>query len=239
MSTSEASSPNVVPNNSTKSCHSNQSTIVTHNASVSQRHEGQGQCLNGSDVGFQHCDSCGKIQDYFKNIPKTREHEICACEHDEADNDKVNINANIGNLDTSDENNEMSQEDNDGPEMLENGVTASGMIGGNSRNNLTSVGDIENSNSDVDEEELCCVCQSLAVFFALLPCRHACVCNRCISLLDKCPICRGFIESYFRINDRPEVEEWRPVEDEGENIGPRLNRWQTLNQRLNEMLGFT
>lgn len=57
------------------------------------------------------------------------------------------------------------------------------------------------SNSDLDDSDPCCVCQANSIYYTLLPCRHACVCSLCITKLDQCPICRAYIDSYFRLGD--------------------------------------
>ncbi|CAH0728611.1 unnamed protein product, partial [Brenthis ino] len=53
-------------------------------------------------------------------------------------------------------------------------------------------------------EALCCVCAAAPLSRALLPCRHACLCARCLPKLDKCPICRSAITSYFCIRNEEE-----------------------------------
>ncbi|XP_059048024.1 cell growth regulator with RING finger domain protein 1-like [Achroia grisella] len=53
-------------------------------------------------------------------------------------------------------------------------------------------------------EALCCVCAARPLSRALLPCRHACLCARCFPKLDKCPICRSVITSYFCIRNDDE-----------------------------------
>ena len=92
-------------------------------------------------------------------------------------------------------------------------------------------------NSDVlkDESNLCVVCQNSPIFYTLLLCRHACVCHSCIKLLDRCPMCRGFIDSYFRLGDVPDPP---LTENDGTGGAPRLPWWEALNNRLNHMLGF-
>ena len=90
---------------------------------------------------------------------------------------------------------------------------------------------------DVLEEatNLCVVCQNAPVFYTLLECRHACVCFTCIKLLDKCPMCRGFIDSYFRLDAAPDPV----ISDSVEGVvGPRVPWWEALNNRLNHLLGF-
>ena len=86
----------------------------------------------------------------------------------------------------------------------------------------------------------CIICQCDRVTVALLPCRHTCVCRDCLRRLDKCPMCRGIIESYFTIdgatggdtNYQPEVA----VDDNPSN-SPQW--WVNLNQRVNDFLGFS
>ncbi|KAJ8714229.1 hypothetical protein PYW08_007849 [Mythimna loreyi] len=55
-------------------------------------------------------------------------------------------------------------------------------------------------------DALCCVCASHPLSRALLPCRHACLCADCLPKLDKCPICRSVITSYFCIRNDDERE---------------------------------
>ncbi|XP_041660658.1 cell growth regulator with RING finger domain protein 1 [Cheilinus undulatus] len=45
----------------------------------------------------------------------------------------------------------------------------------------------------------CVVCQNAAVNRVLLPCRHACVCDGCVSRFQHCPICRAFILESFTL----------------------------------------
>ena len=88
---------------------------------------------------------------------------------------------------------------------------------------------------DIDPNEACCVCQSAPIYYTLLPCRHACVCSSCIKLLDRCPMCRAYINAYFRLADRSDCMD----EDSIDFDSQPLTRWQAFNQRMNEMLGFT
>ena len=53
---------------------------------------------------------------------------------------------------------------------------------------------------------VCIVCRTLPVTRAFLPCRHACVCGLCFQQLSCCPMCRGIIQSYFKIQDEPFAE---------------------------------
>ncbi|XP_041969508.1 cell growth regulator with RING finger domain protein 1-like [Aricia agestis] len=62
---------------------------------------------------------------------------------------------------------------------------------------------------------LCCVCAAAPLSRALLPCRHACLCARCLPKLDKCPICRSAINSYFCIrnegDDGADIKQHYPI----------------------------
>ncbi|XP_074541322.1 cell growth regulator with RING finger domain protein 1 [Halichoeres trimaculatus] len=49
----------------------------------------------------------------------------------------------------------------------------------------------------------CVVCQNAAVNRVLLPCRHACVCDGCVSRFQHCPICRAFILESFTLTASP------------------------------------
>lgn len=55
-------------------------------------------------------------------------------------------------------------------------------------------------------EQLCVVCHYFPLSRALLPCRHTCICAVCFSKLDRCPMCRSIITSYFCIR----TEEYVP-----------------------------
>lgn len=49
----------------------------------------------------------------------------------------------------------------------------------------------------------CVVCQNAAVNRVLLPCRHACVCDSCVSHFQHCPICRAFVLESFTLTQGP------------------------------------
>ncbi|XP_008277730.1 cell growth regulator with RING finger domain protein 1 [Stegastes partitus] len=53
----------------------------------------------------------------------------------------------------------------------------------------------------------CVVCQNAEVNRVLLPCRHACVCNNCVSHFQHCPICRAFVLESFALTQIPAVEQ--------------------------------
>ncbi|XP_008310828.2 cell growth regulator with RING finger domain protein 1 [Cynoglossus semilaevis] len=48
-------------------------------------------------------------------------------------------------------------------------------------------------------ERDCVVCQNAAVNRVLLPCRHTCVCDGCVSHFQHCPICRAFVFESFAL----------------------------------------
>lgn len=62
----------------------------------------------------------------------------------------------------------------------------------------------------------CVVCQNASVNRVLLPCRHACVCDGCVSRFQHCPICRAFVLESFALSQQPPVvvEEDQSMEDE-------------------------
>jgi hypothetical protein len=64
----------------------------------------------------------------------------------------------------------------------------------------SSVGDT-NLQQQPFQDVFCSVCQSLPVSRAIIPCRHVCLCARCFSKVDSCPICRGIISCYFKTRD--------------------------------------
>ena len=48
-----------------------------------------------------------------------------------------------------------------------------------------------------EDEEECIICLSEAKVVTLLPCRHLCVCTRCLSRLQQCPVCRSSFVGYL------------------------------------------
>ncbi|XP_056150930.1 cell growth regulator with RING finger domain protein 1 [Lampris incognitus] len=53
----------------------------------------------------------------------------------------------------------------------------------------------------------CVVCQNAPMNRVLLPCRHACVCDSCVSHFQHCPICRAYVLESFTLSQRPPAEE--------------------------------
>ena len=46
-----------------------------------------------------------------------------------------------------------------------------------------------------DGDGSCVICMSAPKDTAVLPCRHMCLCPSCAREVDKCPICRGPVDS--------------------------------------------
>ncbi|XP_029645246.1 cell growth regulator with RING finger domain protein 1 [Octopus sinensis] len=61
--------------------------------------------------------------------------------------------------------------------------------------------DCNATDSESSTQNDCIVCQCESISMALLPCRHACVCRTCFSKLERCPMCREYIHSYFCLED--------------------------------------
>ena len=112
----------------------------------------------------------------------------------------------------------------------------------------TTAGVQWNQSNDSSRDVLpeCVVCQTRRVMCVLLPCRHACVCLACFKLLDKCPLCRAPLESYFLLEDVvAEVEDGEINEDivleeiHQQAVRTSLGQaWEDFNDRLNHWLGF-
>ncbi|KAM8921257.1 cell growth regulator with RING finger domain protein 1 [Pelodytes ibericus] len=48
----------------------------------------------------------------------------------------------------------------------------------------------------------CVVCQNDTVNWVLLPCRHACLCDGCLTYFQHCPICRQFVQESFPLHTK-------------------------------------
>lgn len=87
-------------------------------------------------------------------------------------------------------------------------------------------------------EQLCVVCHYFPLSRALLPCRHTCICAVCFGKLDRCPMCRAAITSYFCIRS----EEYVPpnaIESKVNSKSKVTVHWlDALNDRLTDFLGF-
>ncbi|KAK1796258.1 hypothetical protein P4O66_009336 [Electrophorus voltai] len=52
----------------------------------------------------------------------------------------------------------------------------------------------------------CVVCQNAPVNRVLLPCRHTCVCNSCVTHFQHCPMCRAFVVESFTLSSQAPTE---------------------------------
>ena len=94
---------------------------------------------------------------------------------------------------------------------------------------------VEPVNNGSEEPDDCIICQTASISRALLPCRHACVCDLCFQRLDKCPMCRSAIVSYFRLSGSTYEEDGMEEEEEEEEEKFWLYR---LSDALNRVFGF-
>ncbi|XP_044017220.1 cell growth regulator with RING finger domain protein 1-like isoform X2 [Aphidius gifuensis] len=113
---------------------------------------------------------------------------------------------------------------------------------GNTRDALVASGASDNEGSlwNSAGEQLCVVCQYFPLSRALLPCRHTCICASCFGKLDRCPMCRSPIKSYFCIRGEeymPNDNDINPCKQRQATHGPShwLHDW---NDRLTDFLGF-
>jgi len=112
---------------------------------------------------------------------------------------------------------------------------------------ITSAGESEDTesaeDSDTESDRLerisarCVVCQVERISRAVLPCRHATTCGNCFNRLqNRCPMCRGFIQSYFLLQPERAPPPQPPApRQENSTWMQMLNGW---NERLNQAMGF-
>lgn len=111
------------------------------------------------------------------------------------------------------------------------------------RNNITQR---NNDNSSEEKTSECVVCQNNEVTIAILPCRHTCICDLCLEQLDKCPMCRGYIMSYFKVGQSSDIPSHHDRDNQGRLTSenrrrvrqPGESHWEYYNRRLNQFLGF-
>ncbi|XP_044728762.1 cell growth regulator with RING finger domain protein 1-like isoform X1 [Chrysoperla carnea] len=119
----------------------------------------------------------------------------------------------------------------------------------NNNNHGPNIEDVTTNNSsntvwNAAGEQLCVVCQYFPLSRALLPCRHTCICASCFGKLERCPMCRSPIKSYFCIRG----EEYMPTSNNGLNGptspkglepgSPLFNWFDSWNDRITDFLGF-
>lgn len=96
-------------------------------------------------------------------------------------------------------------------------------------------------NEESETTNTCIICHCDKVTVALLPCRHTCVCRYCLMRLEKCPMCREPIQSYFLLNGANNGSmgyQPRPASvDDNPSNSPQW--WVNFNQRVNNFLGFS
>jgi len=70
-------------------------------------------------------------------------------------------------------------------------------------NEVYGINNFAADSGESQEERLCSICMSEKVDTIILPCKHMCVCFDCSkdlrSKTNKCPICRGKIDSFLRL----------------------------------------
>lgn len=109
---------------------------------------------------------------------------------------------------------------------------------------MNDVGEAEQSNntesqSNDERDVVCVVCQNTSATRALLPCRHVCTCWKCFRHLEKCPMCRSVIHSYFCIKEEEvEVENSELNQDGHRPLNWRRHRLEDWNDWLNHLLGL-
>ena len=90
----------------------------------------------------------------------------------------------------------------------------------------------------------CVVCQIGRVNRVALPCRHANTCATCFDRLQsRCPMCRGFISSYFLLFPDPappKQAESHVTRATPDLVTPRnwTSLWQQWNNRVNALMGL-
>ncbi|XP_076874227.1 cell growth regulator with RING finger domain protein 1 isoform X2 [Brachyhypopomus gauderio] len=100
----------------------------------------------------------------------------------------------------------MSTDDNRPPEHRDSTPTMEGV------ESHTKPPDKEGEESEEEEGwpgapgKDCVVCQNAPVNRVLLPCRHTCVCNGCITHFQHCPMCRAFVVESFTLSSQAPSE---------------------------------
>ncbi|XP_022093172.1 cell growth regulator with RING finger domain protein 1-like isoform X2 [Acanthaster planci] len=102
---------------------------------------------------------------------------------------------------------------------------------------------VRNGEDSVDANDAlhgCVVCQNGLISIALLPCRHTCICSFCLPLLNKCPMCRHHIESFFPLNQGIDGECNRAhfIEEEPQDGDDWVTKFNNLCERFNRWLGL-
>lgn len=82
---------------------------------------------------------------------------------------------------------------------------------------------------------ICVICQETSVSIALLPCKHTCTCLECFTKIDKCPLCRSYIRSYFvlKFDEKNEQQANNQSQDHSQTSGQTTVGQQTDQNRQN------
>ena len=159
--------------------------------------------------------------------------------------------SNAENISTSDNDNSQPSNDNNRDSGQESStqdhtenLTFRGKdrVLGNSLNTNSTTSDSASTATDGDKDTglgECIICQTGRSTIAFLPCRHTCVCEKCLKKLDKCPMCRGHVLTYFKIGQSDGIEDDGVNDTDSEFQTAGENWWENLNNRLNQYFGFT
>ncbi|KAL9952387.1 hypothetical protein ACROYT_G039637 [Oculina patagonica] len=112
----------------------------------------------------------------------------------------------------------VESDDNTETQTLSSSQSTSTQVASSSSSLSSSPEDISFSPLSDLINAVCIVCRALPVTRAFLPCRHACVCGLCFQQLKYCPMCRGVIQSYFKVQDEPFID------DAESDVSTELNR---------------
>ena len=119
-------------------------------------------------------------------------------------------------------------------------------VGSSSQEGSNVSHSLHSSNDDVTasatsrmSDSGCVVCQTNRVTCVILPCRHACLCDSCFRHFEQCPMCRGYVNSYFSLDGYNREDNQG---EEGEAVDPAdmgwMEWWIDVNIRINRWFGF-
>ena len=100
----------------------------------------------------------------------------------------------------------VDSEDTTEAQILSSHQSASPVISQSSSSSIPESANFSATSTDL-LNAVCVVCRELPVTRAFLPCRHACICGLCSRHLRYCPMCREFIQSYFKVQDEPFIDQ--------------------------------
>lgn len=100
----------------------------------------------------------------------------------------------------------VDSEDTTEAQILSSHQSASPVISQSSSSSIPESANFSAASTDL-LNAVCVVCRELPVTRAFLPCRHACICGLCSRHLRYCPMCREFIQSYFKVQDEPFIDQ--------------------------------